>query len=123
MRKMPRYVEYFGGFIQELGKRYDGHPALEAVDLSIVGAWGEGAGAELLTQKTREALVNAYTDYFKKTPLIALLTDEKTNKYANSQAMLAGGLIVSVTWDFGPKNKMAGHICMITIRNQLLNLV
>src|SRR6476659_3985445 len=41
----PRYVEYFGGFIKELGKRYDGHPFLEAVDLSIVGAWGEGAGA------------------------------------------------------------------------------
>jgi len=81
-----RYVEYFGGFIQELGKRYDGHPALEAVDLAIVGAWGEGAGSELLTQKTREALVNSYTDYFKKTPLIVLLTDEKTNKYASSQA-------------------------------------
>jgi len=82
----PRYVEYFGGFIRELGKRYDGHPALEAVDLSIVGAWGEGGGSALLTQKTREALVRAYTDNFRKTPLIALLTDEKTNKYANSQA-------------------------------------
>jgi hypothetical protein len=81
-----RYVEYYGGFIQELGKRYDGHPALEAVDLAIVGAWGEGGGAEMLTQKTREALVNSYTDYFKKTPLIVLLTDEKTNKYASSQA-------------------------------------
>ena len=82
----PRYVEYFGGFISELGKRYDGHPALEAVDLSIVGAWGEGAGSELLTQKTREALVDAYTDNFKVSPLIALLMDEKTNKYANSKA-------------------------------------
>ena len=82
----PRYVEYFGGFIQELGKRYDGHPVLEAIDLSIVGAWGEGGGSELLTQKTRETLVDAYTDYFKKTPLIPLLTDEKTNMYANSKA-------------------------------------
>lgn len=81
-----RYVEYFGGFISELGKRYDGHPALEGVDLSIVGAWGEGAGSELLTQKTREALIDAYTDNFKVTPLIALLMDEKTNKYANSKA-------------------------------------
>jgi hypothetical protein len=82
----PRYVQYFGGFIKELGKRYDGNPALEAVDLSIVGAWGEGAGSDSLTPKTRKALVNAYTDNFKKTPLIALLTDEKTNKYANFQA-------------------------------------
>lgn len=81
----PAYSEYFGGLIRALGARYDGHPDLEAVDLSIVGAWGEGAGSELLTRKTREALVDAYTDSFKKTPLIALLMDEKTNQYANSR--------------------------------------
>lgn len=81
----PHYAEYFGGFIRELAKRYDGHPALEAVDLSIVGAWGEGAGSELFTPKTREALIDAYTDNFKKTPLVALLMDEATNKYASSK--------------------------------------
>ena len=81
-----RYSQYFGRFISELGKRYDGHPFLEAVDLSIVGFWGEGDGSALLTQKTREALVNAYTDNFRKTPLIMLLTDEKTNKYGLSKA-------------------------------------
>ena len=81
----PHYARYFGGFIRALGKRYDGHPDLEAVDLSIVGAWGEGAGSELLSQPTREALVSSYTDSFRKTPLIALLMDKKTNMYANSQ--------------------------------------
>ncbi|MEA3462760.1 MAG: DUF4832 domain-containing protein [Bacteroidota bacterium] len=81
----PRYALYFGGFIRALGLRYDGHPDLEAVDLSIVGAWGEGAGSELLSQPTREALVDSYTDSFKKTPLIALLMDKKTNMYARSQ--------------------------------------
>ena len=81
----PRYVEYFGGFIAQLGKRYDGNAALEAVDLSIVGAWGEGGGSEKLSRKTRELLVRSYTDNFKKTPLIALLTDEKTNKFASVQ--------------------------------------
>ena len=82
----PQYAQYFGRFITELGKRYDGHPDLEAVDLSIVGFWGEGDGSALLTQKTREALVNSYTDNFKTTPLIMLLTDEKTNKYGLSRA-------------------------------------
>ena len=77
----PRYAFYYGRMITELGKRYDGHPDMESVDLSIVGHWGEGKGAEILNQKTREALVNAYTDNFKKTPLIMLLTDETTNKY------------------------------------------
>lgn len=82
----PRYALYFGRMITELGKRYDGHPDFESVDLSIVGFWGEGRGSDILSQMTREALVKAYTDNFKKTPLIMLLTDEKTNKYGLSQA-------------------------------------
>jgi hypothetical protein len=81
----PRYAEHFGGLIRELGARYDGHPDLEAVDISIVGAWGEGAGSELLSRNAREALINAYTESFRKTPLIALMMDQETNMYANSQ--------------------------------------
>jgi len=81
----PRYAQYFGGFIRAMGERYDGHPDLEAVDLAIVGAWGEGEGSIFLSQHTMEALVNSYTDVFRKTPLIALLMDKKTNMYANSQ--------------------------------------
>ncbi len=82
----PRYAQYFGGMIAELGKRYDGHPAMEAVDVSLVGFWGEGRGSEILSDKTRKALVNSYTDNFKKTPLLMLLTDETTNMYGLSQA-------------------------------------
>ena len=82
----PRYARYFGNMIKQLGQRYDGHPDLEAVDLSILGFWGEGRGSAIVTQKTRAALVNAYTDNFKISPLIMLLTDEKTNKYGLSQA-------------------------------------
>ncbi|HRP30406.1 MAG TPA: DUF4832 domain-containing protein [Agriterribacter sp.] len=82
----PRYVEYFGGMISELGKRYDGHPALESVDLSIVGAWGEGAGTEVLERTVMEKLIDAYTGHFRKTPLIPLLTDEASMRYTKSKA-------------------------------------
>lgn len=82
----PRYAQHFGKMITELGRRYDGHPDLEAVDLAIVGFWGEGRSSGMLTDKTRKALVNAYTDNFEETPLIMLLTDPKTNKYGLSQA-------------------------------------
>ncbi|MHC4400938.1 MAG: DUF4832 domain-containing protein [Planctomycetota bacterium] len=81
----PRYVEHFGGMIRDLGARYDGHPGLESVDLSIVGAWGEGAGSARLTGKTREALVDCYLEAFRKTHLIMLLTDEATNRYGLSK--------------------------------------
>lgn len=81
----PRYAEHFGKMVRAVGARYDGHPDLESVDLAIVGAWGEGAGASELSAKTREALVNAYLDSFASTPLVMLLTDEKTNKYGISR--------------------------------------
>lgn len=80
-----RYSQHFSRFIRAMAARYDGHPGLESVDLSIVGAWGEGAGSENLTENTRKALVDAYIDGFRKTPLVMLLTDEKTNRYAMSK--------------------------------------
>jgi hypothetical protein len=82
----PRYVEHYGNLIRELGKRYDGHPDLLSVDVRIVGAWGEGGGTALLSKKTAQALMDAYLNSFKKTPLKVLLTDEFSNRYAISQA-------------------------------------
>jgi len=76
-----RYVRYFGGMIRALGARFDGNPDLESIDMAMVGAWGEGAGSDLLTEHTREALVNCYIEAFPKSLLVMLLTDEKTNKY------------------------------------------
>jgi hypothetical protein len=77
----PRYARYFGGMIRAVGARYDGNPDLESVDMALVGAWGEGAGSEQLTEKARAALVDSYIEAFPKSPLVMLLTDEKTNKY------------------------------------------
>ena len=84
----PRYVQGYGGLIREIGKRYDGHPDLESVDLSIVGAWGEGAGAVDLSEITRRALVDCYLETFHTTPLTIMLTDPKTNGYAISKKPL-----------------------------------
>ncbi len=81
----PLYVRHFTKMVRDLGSRYDGHPDLEAVDLSIVGFWGEGAGSALLSDPTRKALVGAYLESFRKTPLVMLLTDEKTNRYGISK--------------------------------------
>lgn len=82
----PNYVKFFTAMVRALAARYDGHPDLESADVSIVGAWGEGAGSALLSQPTREALVDAYVESFEKTPLVMLLTDRKTNTYGLSRA-------------------------------------
>jgi hypothetical protein len=84
----PRYAEYYGKMIRAVGARYDGHPHVEGIDLAIVGAWGEGAGSKLLSKNTMQLLIEAYTESFTKTPLIALLMDEKSIKYASSLADL-----------------------------------
>ncbi len=81
----PRYLQYYGGMVREIGRRYDGHPDLDSIDISIVGAWGEGAGSAALSQPRREALVDCYLETFHKTPLVMLLTDEETNKYGISR--------------------------------------
>ena len=80
----PRYVAYFGGCIKAFGQRYDGHPDLEAVDVSIIGPCGEGAFSHLLTDETRTGLVNAYLDHFKKTPLHFQLEDYGLAKKLNT---------------------------------------
>ncbi len=81
----PRYVQYFGGMIRALGNRYNNHPDLESVDMALIGAWGEGAGSELLSDKTRKALVDCYLEAFPDTHLIMLLTDKATNQYGLSK--------------------------------------
>ena len=81
----PLYGEHFGGLIRALGTRYDGHPDLELVDVSIVGAWGEGAGSELLADATRQRLLDAYLDAFRQTPLVLQLQDAKATHYAQSK--------------------------------------
>lgn len=104
----PRYARHFGTMIRTLGNRYDGHPELESVDVSIVGAWGEGAGSELLSQPTREALIDSYLQGFPKTPLVMLLTDKKTNSYALSRRQV--GWRVDCLGDMGGFSKTWCHM-------------
>jgi hypothetical protein len=104
----PRYPEYFGRMIRALGKRYNANPLLESVDVSIVGPWGEGAGSDKLTQKTREALVDAYADAFPNTHLIMLLTDAATNTYGLTRKNM--GWRIDCLGDVGGFNKTWNHM-------------
>ena len=92
----PRYVQYFGGMIAALGQRYNGHPDLEAVDMSIVGPWGEGEGAGRLSEKTRSALLNCYLDNFKKTSLYFL-----SNSSGADPTKLMRGTNIAASWPDG----------------------
>ena len=81
----PRYIEHWTALVRALGARYDGSPDLEAVDISILGFWGEGEHTDLLSEPTMRALMDSYLDSFTKTPLLAQPTDRRTNLYALSR--------------------------------------
>jgi hypothetical protein len=102
----PLYVEFFGGLIRSLGARYDGHPHLEAVDVAIIGHWGEGSGAHLLRDETRKALLSAYLDGFEKTPLIF----QPLNGDAPDPAFLVRGLPIAARWPDGTDNGTGPHM-------------
>lgn len=96
----PNYIRYYGGMIGALGQRYDGHPDLESVDMSLVGYWGEGEGSHLLTEQTRVALINAYLDNFKKTYLIF----QPLNGDAPDPGVLVKNTKIAAYWPDGSNN-------------------
>jgi len=66
----PLYFKLWSALVTELGRRYDGHPDLDSVDISTVGYWGEGWGPYLPAWSVQEALIDVYIDAFKRTPLL-----------------------------------------------------
>ncbi|MBN2981609.1 MULTISPECIES: DUF4832 domain-containing protein [Cohnella] len=69
------YAEHWSDFIRAFAARFDGHPVISSVDLTIVGAWGEGGGTEFMAPDAIRRIVNAYLDGFKLTPVQSLLHD------------------------------------------------
>lgn len=102
----PRYLKYFGGMIRAFGERYDGHPDLESVDISVVGYWGEGSGSHLLRRETWHGLMNCYLDSFKKTHLIY----QPLNGDAPDPGVLVQGLPIAASWLDGRNNGEGPHM-------------
>jgi hypothetical protein len=67
----PRYLRHFGDFIRAFARRYDGHPALESIDMAYAGFWGESGGNS--TAATAARLADIYVASFKRTQIIGML--------------------------------------------------
>jgi hypothetical protein len=96
----PLYLKYFGGLIKALGWRYDGNPALEAVDVSIVGFWGEGSGSHEVDPYMWQQLNLCYLDGFKKTHLIW----QPLNGDSPDPGILSRGLPIAASLPDGRNN-------------------
>nr|MDD6336282.1 DUF4832 domain-containing protein [bacterium] len=70
----PIFLEKFGNFMMALGKRYDGAPFLEFVDVGSFGEWGEchteGSSERTWPLEVMKEHIDMHTRAFKKTPVL-----------------------------------------------------
>ena len=62
----PSYVKLWGAFVTAAGKRYNGHPAVNTIDVSTVGYWGEGWGPYLPDWSVQQRLMNGQSRGFEQ---------------------------------------------------------
>ncbi|HVT92111.1 MAG TPA: DUF4832 domain-containing protein [Bryobacteraceae bacterium] len=81
----PLYYRYWTELITAVGKRYDGHPDLDSVDISTVGFWGEGWSDYMPAFPVQKALIDVYFDAFKRTPLIMNFDQPEALSYGTTR--------------------------------------
>jgi len=81
----PQYLKYWGAVVEEAGKRYDGHPDLDSVDISSIGYWGEGWSPYMPAFEVQQKLTDIWLEAFKRTPLLMNFDQEKALAYGTQQ--------------------------------------
>jgi hypothetical protein len=77
----PMYLEHWGALVAEAGRRYDGHPFLDSVDISSVGYWGEGWSPYMPAFVYQQALIDIYLRAFTRTPLLMNFDEPQALRY------------------------------------------
>ncbi len=81
----PLYIKDWGALITEAGRRYDGHPDLDSVDISAGGYWGEGwAGGAAPSLQLQKEWIDLYLKAFRKTPLLINFDYPEALEYGTS---------------------------------------
>jgi len=81
----PLYLKAWGALVTEAGRRYDGHPDLDSVDISAGGYWGEGwAGGDAPELSLQFKWIDVYLKAFRKTPLLTNFDYPEALQYGTS---------------------------------------
>ncbi len=78
----PIYLAKHGAFLKAMGKRYDGHPDVEFLDIGSYGVWGEWHTKHAASVDVRKQIVDMYLDAFHKTPMVFMTDDAEVLAYA-----------------------------------------
>lgn len=78
----PLFMELFLKAVTALGNRFDSNPWLDAVDISLPGAWGEGNRLKLYPEDLFETIIDTYAKAFPTTQLFTQLARPNLVEYA-----------------------------------------
>ncbi|HVO62579.1 MAG TPA: DUF4832 domain-containing protein [Terriglobales bacterium] len=81
----PLYLKYWGEVVAAAGKRYDGNPYLDSVDISSVGYWGEGWSPYMPAFAYQKALIDIWFDAFPHTTLLMNFDEPQALTYGTSR--------------------------------------
>jgi hypothetical protein len=81
----PLYLKYWGEVVAEAGKRYDGNPYLDSVDISSVGYWGEGWSPYMPPFSYQKALIDIWFDAFPHTTLLMNFDEPQALAYGTQR--------------------------------------
>lgn len=81
----PLYLKYWGELVAAAGKRYDGHPVLDSVDISSIGYWGEGWSDYMPAFEYQKPLIDIWFDAFPRTTLLMNFDEPHALAYGTSK--------------------------------------
>lgn len=103
----PRYAKWWSELVREAGRRYDGNPWLELVDISTVGFWGEGWGPYLPDWKVQKELIDVYFEAFPHTALLVNFDELKALEYGTRRG---AGWRLDCWGDMGAPGRSFAHM-------------
>lgn len=103
----PVYAKRWGAFIAAAGKRYNGHPAVDTVDISTVGYWGEGWGPYLPDWSVQQRLIDQYFEAFGRTRLLMNFDEPRALAYGTQHG---AGWRLDCWGDLGGRGKNFMHM-------------
>jgi hypothetical protein len=81
----PLYLEHWGALVRAAGKRYDGDPRLESVDISSVGYWGEGWSNNMPAFAHQKKLIDIWFEAFPSTLLLMNFDEPEALHYGTAK--------------------------------------
>ena len=81
----PLFLKYWRELVAEAGKRYDGNPFLDSVDISSIGYWGEGWSPYMPAFSYQKELIDIWFDAFRETPLLMNFDEERALTYGTQR--------------------------------------